>query len=348
MKKHRFLAIRDTEDVEKNISNQISDYVWNIREKDNRKEIFTPYSFVSRPRKFALIPGTNSTDTPTDSLYITPPLVDISLSNPNDLFFKIETQKILDCLDLGSESLFIVSPNPNNKTSDKELYKNLCIVSLDSKRRKFLHFQTKKPICQNEMRIALFAGIFKLGKLPIYILLVNSEFVEIRTFDEFSGKNLSYISVLKESRSLKDEIFSPAYTKGFVTQVGRHELFVHGDEFQFEIFGDYLAQIPSISKYIHEYSLIHHFKEGLIDLREHIHVYSNWPSSIDEKGIVCVDLRNIEINQSGFLKIEIEAGEFLKYWVYKTHRSIYEFVLHKTYPLQNPSQQGSIQSPGFY
>jgi len=345
----RFFAIRDSNDVEKNLSNQVTDYVWNIWQKDNRSEDKPKYFFTEARQKFLLAPGTTDRHDTADNLYIIPPSANVwSFLQDDSPAFRIDTQRVMEVMDT-EEALFVISPDlPQKVTSSSDLHRNLRLVIIDKTNGDFLDYETREKVTRDSpSKVAMFLAMFKMGKMPIYVAIPNSDFLENKCWDEFQGTDLKYISVLKESRSVKDEIFSPAYRNGFVTQVGKHEMFVSGNEFAIEMFGEYLVEIPSVAKAIYEDSMIYPFKNQLMDMSEHIKAYSNWPTSVDEMGIVRVDMTNIPEGSSGFLRVEIEGGEFFKYWIYKTHRSIYEYVLHKTDPLPH-DQQGSINSKGFY
>lgn len=335
----RFFAIRDSNDVEKNLANQVTDYVWNIWQKDNRSEVKSRYSFTEAKPKF-LLTSPNPQNIVTDVLHIVPPVVGGTVP-----VFEVPIQDIMDVLDT-NEALFVISPGVSGTDTWVELHRKLTIATIDKSSGNFLHYRDGTQVHEDDATIALFMAIFKMGNLPIYVAITNSDFLENKCWDDFKGTDIQYISVLKESRSVKDEIFSPAYRNGFVTQVGKHEMFVCGNEFSIEMFGEYLVEIPSVSQAIYEDSMVYPYKNAF-DMSEHIKVYSNWPATVDEIGIVRVDMSKVPVGSTGFLRVEVEGGEFFKYWIYKTHRSIYEYVLHKTdpMPLEN---QGSIRSKGFY
>jgi hypothetical protein len=344
----RFFAIRDSNDVEKNLANQVTDYVWNIWQKDNRTEVKPNYFFTEARPKFLLAAGTADRDVVTDTIYIIPPIANATTflqdSAPS---YPLDTHALMDVMD-SDEAVFIVAPDLPHHVTWVEMHKSLRTVVIDRKTGDFLDWKTREKVCRDEpSKMALFMAMFRMGKMPIYVAITNSDYLENKCWDDFKGTDLQYISVLKESRSVKDEIFSPAYRNGFVTQVGKHEMFVCGNEFSVEMFGEYLVEIPSVAQAIYEDSMIYPHKNYLMDMSDHIKAYSNWPTTVDEVGVVRVDMSNIPNGSTGFLRVEIEGGEFFKYWIYKTHRSIYEYVLHKTEPM-TIDQQGSIQSPGFY
>lgn len=345
----RFFAIRDSNDPEKNISNQITDYVWNIWQKDNRIEAKLQYPIVTKTDVPFLIAADIKTNKhKTDSLFIIEEKYNVicGIKEQDIPHFELNIPKIMETLDK-HESLFLISHDVSNKISHTDLLNSLQLAIINNA-GKFCDYKTKKPLSkksQNEIPVLIVMGMFKMGELPIYVSLLNSDCIENKCYDEFEGDEIKYISVLKESRSLKDEIFSPAYRKGFVTQIGKHDMYVHGDEFIFEVFGEYLAEIPNIAKAIYEDSMVYPYKNQIINLENQIKAYSNWPTRVDEVGKVYVDMTNVPTNSTGFLRVEIEAGEFFKYWIFKNHRTIYEFALHK---IDGPVEQGTIISPGFY
>lgn len=346
----RFFAIRDTDDVEKNLANQVTDFVWNIYQKDNRNEARSKYHFVGSRQKFLLVSAAPYKKK-SDLLYIIPPNVEPESlhDREHNEYFKIDTDALMKRMSDPDSAVFFISPELGNDVDGPTLYRKLTAATIDRATGDFLSLENGTRLTTNrESKVALFGAVFKMGRLPIYVMLINSEFMENKCYDDYEGTNTRFISVLKESRSVKDEIFSPAYRKGFVTQIGKHEMFVHGDSFEFEVFGEYLAEIPSVAKAIYEDSLVYPHKSELPALNEMIKAYSNFPTKVDQRGVVSVDLSQAKLGDSGYLRIEIEAGEFFKYWIYKTHRSIYEFVLHKSAPIAHPDLQGTIHSPGFY
>lgn len=345
----RFFAIRDSNDPEKDISNQITDYVWNIWQKDNRIEATLEYPIVTKTyMPFLIAADIKTNKDKTDKLYIIEEKYNVicGIKEKNIPHFELNIPEIMEILD-NHEGLFLISHNIPNKINHTDLLNSLQFAIINDNGR-FCDYKTKKPLSdksQTEIPILIAMGIFKMGDLPIYVALLNSDCIENKCYDEFDGNEIKYISVLKESRSLKDEIFSPAYRKGFVTQIGKHDMYVHGNEFVLEIFGEYLAEIPNIAKAIYEDSMVYPYKNQIINLDKQISAYSNWPTTVDELGNVSVDMTNVPVNSTGFLRVEIEAGEFFKYWIFKNHRTIYEFALHK---IDGPVEQGTIISPGFY
>lgn len=337
-----FFAIRDSNDPEKDLANQVNDYVWNIWQKDNRIEDINKLFFASRSR-FVLTPQTKDKDDLISDLYIK--IARNSSLEHDDKALGLNISNLITELD-SNEEIIIAAVDATPDCTDIELLGEIRALTIN-KDTGMLYDVNKKEYIEptGKLLLTIIMGIFKMGDMPICAAILNSDFIENKCWDEFNNEETKFISVMKESRALKDALFSPAYRKGFVTQIGKHEMYVQGDEFQMEIFGEYLAEIPTIAKAIYENSLIYPYKNQSIDLENAISAYSNWPTTVDENGVVHVDMAKAEVGDTAFLRIEIEAGEFFKYWTFKNHRSIYEFTLHKIEDVKN---QGTIHSLGFY
>lgn len=200
-----------------------------------------------------------------------------------------------------------VSVNLQTNVSDQQVIdqSHLAILGRDGE---FLDAKTREPLAHDlPTAIMLFSG-FKVGTDPIYLIVCHSPFV-VPAMEDITTDSIT-VRRITEMESIKSTIFPVEVKSGADAVIGGNMVFASNNHLVFKTLPDCVSP--------HD-----------IDFSK-IKIECDAPFTIDTTtGNISFDITSMESKSCFPLKIILDGGPFLNWWINTSQRFVYEYLIYK-------------------
>ena len=295
----RYFFFKNSNEHEKNMFPYVERYVTDSKRGPSRyqfvhdmKGLFT--AFVDK----------------ADNLSILHPMADLTNFKTQPFPYKLmNLHELANIMDVDG-SVHLIAVDCPSSISDQDLLNSskLAVMAPDGE---FVDPTTRLPLTEESpsSSILLVSG-FKIGTSPVYLFIVHYPFINSKvtamTTDSYKVKNIL------EIESIKSVLFPCKFIKGVETVIGSDTVFCNGDVLTIQ-----LVDGGMISP-------------AHINIMEMVTVECPHPYTLDQaNGRIHIDISMMTSKTAAPLRIEINAGSFLKSWIYHSQRFFYEYSLYK-------------------
>lgn len=206
--------------------------------------------------------------------------------------------------------------------------KNFNIVYL--KEDKFYNARTEEQIyLRSEVNCMLAA--FKLGSLPVYVVVLNNMYLHNMTAAEFEMPLIDAMgyTVRQTSDPLKDELFRLTFLEGVDNRTGNYIIHTSKDKVVFELFSKHTDTWGYNGRQIVNESFLYDLSK-LVNIKDHITVNSNLPVTVTKDGKITVNTSKMFTNEMGYVSVSVDFGDYFNSVNALTQRPNFEFAVVKT------------------
>jgi hypothetical protein len=224
-------------------------------------------------------------------------------------FKTLKLREIAGLLDK-NESVHLVAVNLPTNLSDQELMNKATLAVLDDKGL-FLDAFTKESLTVGKPTAILLVSFFRVGPTQIYLGVMHSPFVvPTMGVTEATGMRITRIY---DAEYIKNSIYPVTASSGVEAIIGGDMVFVNKPSMTFQIID------PT------------KINPADIDLTKIIKVEGGFEYTIDsDNGSLTIDLSSLELKTAAPLRILLDGGPYLNWWVNTSQRFVYEYMLYRT------------------
>lgn len=339
----KIFIVADGDDNYKDLFHNLNDYVVNSQYLNSDDEGFPRYK--TNYRSFFNISmgcdhrgisnGMYLVDTRThfcsNNVDSANPITPLSFKDEDYPYVDLAPNFLVQYLDKHASVYFMETTIHEFENGYDNVLKNFSMVYLRD--GKFFNTRTEEQVhITNEVNCMLAA--FKLGSLPVYIVILNNMYLHTMSAQEFEMPLIDakgYTCQAACNDPFKEELFCLTFIEGVDNHTGDYMLHTNKDKIVFELFSKY----TEFWGYNGRESINEGFLRNLpnlINIKDHITVDSNLPVTVTKAGKVTINTSKMIENEMGYISISVDFGDFFNNINSVSLRPNWEFAIVKTGP----------------
>lgn len=336
----KIFIVTDGDDGYKDLFNNLNDYVNNSHHLNSEDESFPRYR-TNQSSFFNVSMGCDHQgisngmyliDTRThfcsSNIDSENPMTPLSFKDEDYFYVDLAPNFLVQYLDKHGSVYFMETKADNFEEYDNAL-KNFELVYLS--KDKFYNAKTQEQINIQEVNCMLAA--FKLGSLPVYVVILNNMYLRSMAADEFEMPLIDAIgyTIRQTNDSFKDELFSLTFLEGADNRTGNYMIHTSQDKVVFELFSNHVDTWGYNGRQVAHKSFLYDLNK-LVVLKDYITVNSSLPVTVTKTGKITINTSKMIENEMGYVSVSVDFGDYFNSVNALTQRPYFEFAVVKTSP----------------